>query len=438
MPWQNMVADVAGEVDPVTNRLWYSKVVVLVPRQSGKTTEALAQKIYRAWAYGRPQEIVYTAQKFKDARKRWLKNEKALRPTVFAGQYKLREAQGSESITWANGSEWRPGGVGETSGHGDTLDLGEIDEAFAQIDFRQEQALRPAMSTRDSAQLWVYSTAGTLQSIYLNQQIAEGRERTEAGDPGKVAYIEYSAGPDDDPGDIRTWFKCMPALGFTIDLDFIQNEWDDRTSDRDFARAYLNLTDEGETGAQIVDNADWTATADDSSAIVGLRSFALDITNDRSWASVGWAGENMAGQNHFELIKHERGTHWIKSYLVQKVSRQRFPTAIAVVGGSQAALMQDDLEKAGLKVLVLSKADYAAACAKTYDGIIDHTVRHLETGQIPLDVAIGGAAWGIGDARTWSRTKSTTIISPLVACSVANWAFTLASANQYDVLDSVG
>ena len=436
MPWQREAADLFGEVDPVTGALVYAKCVTLVPRQSGKTTEGLAQKVYRAWAWDGPQEILYTAQRFKDARRRWQKHELALRATPFAGRYKLREAQGSEAITWANGSEWRPGGVGETSGHGDTLDLGEIDEAFAQVDSRQEQSMRPAMSTRNSPQLFVFSTAGTAQSIYLNQQIAEGRERTEAGEHGKVAYIEYSAHPDDDPGDPRTWFRCMPALGFTVTLDFIQNEWDDRVSDRDFARAYLNMTDMGETGAQVVPADDWKFTADDYSRIVGARAFALDITVDRAWASVSWAGKNADGDEHFEVIKHERGTHWIVPYLRDKLSRNRTNT-IAVVAGSQAALMVDELEAANIDVLILDRADYAAGCARLYDGILQHTIRHLSTGQVPLDIAIAGVAWGTGDARVWSRVKSTTVISPLVSVTAAVWAYTLAAANDYAVEDSI-
>ena len=123
-------------------------------------------------------------------------------------------------------------------------------------------------------------------------------------------------------------------------------------------------------------------------------------------------------------------------YLRDKLARNSADT-VSVAGGSQAALMQDDLEAAGINVLVLSRADYAAGCAKTYDGIRDHTVRHLASGQVPLDIAVAGAAWGTGDARTWSRAKSTTDISPLVAVTLAVWSYALAAANDYDVLDSI-
>src|SRR5215207_2302173 len=43
MPWQQHVADVAMEVDPDTGRLVYRRIVLTVPRQSGKTTLLLAK-----------------------------------------------------------------------------------------------------------------------------------------------------------------------------------------------------------------------------------------------------------------------------------------------------------------------------------------------------------------------------------------------------------
>ncbi|MFX7739772.1 hypothetical protein ABTJ99_20465, partial [Acinetobacter baumannii] len=76
------------------------------------------------------------------------------------------------------------------------------------------------------------------------------------------------------------------------------------------------------------------------------------------------------------------------------------------------------------------------------EGIVRRTSRHLKTGQLDLDVAIAAAAWTNSEARTWERRKSTvTDISPLVACTVAQWAFVLEEREReedYDVLDSVG
>ena len=52
MPWQQHVADVALEVDPATGLLAYREVVVTIPRQSGKSSLALAIMVHRAIGFG--------------------------------------------------------------------------------------------------------------------------------------------------------------------------------------------------------------------------------------------------------------------------------------------------------------------------------------------------------------------------------------------------
>ncbi|WP_166789725.1 terminase large subunit [Cryobacterium fucosi] len=443
MPHQQLIADIAGEVDPKTCRLKYRKVVVLLPRQSGKTTIDLSQNIMRALVFagpqfGGPQTITYTAQTRNDARMKFLAQEKLiLRNSAFGGLYELREANGSESIQWANGSVHGLASTTEKSGHGPTLDKGTIDEAFAQIDRRVEGAMRPAMIARPNAQLWVLSTAGTLQSVYLNEEIRAGRELVLSGEPSRTCYIEYSASEDDDPDDEETWWGCMPALGWTVGIDEIRAEHQDAANDpRLFSRPYLNITDTGIGAAAVVTDAEWTESGTDS-GVVGPRAFALDVTNDRSWSALSWSGFDRDGVSVSELVKHERGTHWVVPFLVKKFAQfPKYERRIYLIGASQAGQMEDAFEDADIEVVRLSRPDYAAACARYYDGIVQRTVLHLRSGQVPLDVAIGGAAWGTGDTRVWSRTNSTVDISPLVSCTVAGFGFALEMANNYDVMES--
>src|SRR5690606_10800060 len=118
----------------------------------------------------------------------------------------------------------------EKAAHGETLDMGVIDEAFAQEDNRLEQAFKPAMITRDQPQLWYLSTAGTVKSTLLRQKVDTGRQVTlaqaelanadvETTDELRACYFEWSAPPEIDPGDPATWWSCMPALGHTVKED---------------------------------------------------------------------------------------------------------------------------------------------------------------------------------------------------------------------------
>src|ERR1700733_136749 len=64
MPWQQQVADVAGETFK-DGRLCYNEIVITVPRQSGKTTLVLSVVVGRAEAgpsFGGRQKMLYAAQ----------------------------------------------------------------------------------------------------------------------------------------------------------------------------------------------------------------------------------------------------------------------------------------------------------------------------------------------------------------------------------------
>ena len=128
-------------------------------RQQGKTVDLLAMMIARALR--RPgTQIAYTAQTRLDARHRLLD---VWWPMIERSKLRrfidVRRGSGSEAYLFRNGSMLGLVSGTQTSGHGDNLDLGVIDEAWAQQDDHLEQAMRPAMMTRD-AQLWVVSRGG--------------------------------------------------------------------------------------------------------------------------------------------------------------------------------------------------------------------------------------------------------------------------------------
>ena len=201
MPWQIQVSDVAGEIEPSTGLPAYREVRVTVPRQSGKTTLILVVEVDRCIAYGPDQHVLYAAQDRNNSRAKWEEQVEALEAHAARRVRFARAAEtGLERMVWpATGSTIGITASGESSGHGQTLDVGVIDEAFAQQDDRLVQAFRPAMMTRPDAQQWVLSTMGTEESVFLHDRIDDGRARVEAGERSGVAFFEWSAEDDDDP-----------------------------------------------------------------------------------------------------------------------------------------------------------------------------------------------------------------------------------------------
>ena len=268
MPWQAKIANVAGEIDPATGRLAYHEIRVTVPRQSGKTSLLLVVEVDRCLNQDpQPQRVLYTAQDRNSSRSKWEEQYKVLNRTSLRRMFKVRLQAGSERMEFANGSTIGITASGETSGHGQTLDMGVIDEAFAQRDDRLVGAFGPAMITRDNKQLWIVSTMGTEESTFLHERVDDGRARVEAGERSGIAYFEWSAGDDEDPDDPATWWRCMPALGRTVREEAIHADHDSMPADQ-FARAYLNKRTGG--GRPVFDAGTWQSCQKSTSQLSGV------------------------------------------------------------------------------------------------------------------------------------------------------------------------
>ena len=421
MPWQRLVLDVALEVDPATGHLAYREVRLTVPRQQGKSTLLLVAMTHRCLAMGEQQRVVATAQSHQDARSKWQDDYvPRLLDSPFAKLVQIRRANGSEAIRWSNGSLWSLMAPTEKSGHGATLDLAVLDEAFAQIDNRVEQAVKPAMMTRSEPQFWVVSTAGTTESIYLNEKVDDGRLRADRGDTTGVCYFEWSADPEANPLDPETWKTCMPALGHTVNIETIEADLH-TMSLSEFKRAYLNLRIDRRHSDPVIDTDVWRSRIDKRSQVVAPVVFAVDVTPDRSHAAVAVAGRRDDGLRHVEVVEHRGDVRWVVDYLVQL--RERWPGSDLMLDPSgPAGGLLPNLHERGIEPRLINARAMGQACALFYDYVAAGELVHI--GQPVLDTAVGGARRRkMRDAWAWSRDSVAVDISPLVAVTLALWGF---------------
>lgn len=427
MPWQRHVADIALELQDVVDletgevveRLAYREIRLTVPRQSGKTTLMLAAMAHRCIAMGDRQRVSYTAQTGKDARLKWEDEHiPVLERSPFAPLMKVRKTNGSEAIRWSNGSLWSLLATTETAGHGAQLDLGVIDEAFALQDDRLEQAMKPAMITRSQPQLWIVSTAGTNDSLYLNDKIDDGRLRAAAGDTRSVAYFEWSAPDDAKIDDEAVWRACMPALGITVPIEAVRSDFESMR-EPEFRRAYLNQRQDRLASQpwQVISEDLWTGCVDEGSQIEGRVCVALDVTPSRSMSSLSVAGLRSDGKVHVEVVGNRPGTSWVLDWFAQddRVAQYKSVTVDPV---SAAGSMAGDLRRLGLQVVEISSRDMATACGKFFDLVVDGSLVHIN--QVPLNAAVAGAKRRkLGDAWAWHRRDTSTDVSPLVSSTIA-------------------
>jgi phage terminase large subunit-like protein len=447
MPWQRLVMERGGEVDS-DGLLWYRELVIVVPRQSGKTTLIVPWGTHRVMAWPERQVVLYTAQSRIKAREKWLEDQvyliqkspfrKLMQPNR-AGKLEPNLAHGEEHMKFITGSKWGIDAPTETAGHGSTLDLGIIDEAFSQVDARVEQGMSPAMITRADSQKLVISTAGKSKkrSSFLWSKVEAGRNRVAAGLDSRTLYVEFSAPDDSDWLDPLTWAQAMPALGHTVTEDKVKAEADS-LGEMEFRRAYLNQWRDELTGDWKIPESFWNERADVESSIDpgSPPVWSLDISPERSHASISVAGLRADGLIHLEVIESKPGMNWTVDRLAQLVADHG---GTVYVDHVTVGALVPDLQAAGLEPVLMATADVKVSAAALFDAVVSTgTVRHLD--QWELTEALAGAATRkIGDGWAWSRGPSMNDITALVAVTNAFWMLkkTLPDLN-YDPLAGIG
>lgn len=457
MPWQRYVADVALEVNPETGLLAYRGVDVTVPRQSGKTSLILPAMVWRAMF--RPgQRLLYGAQTGTAAREKWEDEHLPMLESAapLKGKWRVRKTNGREAILWANRSIHGLLANTVKAGHGKTLDMAALDEYFAQVDYRSDQAVGPAMITRADAQKWRLSTAGTSASIPFNAMRAAGRKRLETGAPSTTAFMDWCALPGMPRDSMQTWLTCMPALcpapvrgvcrcspafRHTVTEPAVRSELETyEEQPEEYDRAYLNIgRDDGDLSRDpnVPTVEEWALLADVNVAGGEIVALAVDITPSRDHAAIVAVGDTAAGLPRVRVLDHGDGVEWLLPRILE-LHRRLKPVCWVVDDKSAAGTLILPLERAGIVRMPQETDDrdarkgpqrgqlwipvvqqIGAACGTFADTVRQGGLVH--SGQDALTVAIDGAKTRpLGDgAFAWGRKIASADISPLVAATLA-------------------
>lgn len=407
MRWQQMVADVAGEVLP--NGLpAFREVVVSVERQQGKTTWTLAEKVERCTLRGEPFRVAYTAQTGSDARKKLLEDELPILEGSPLGKAVagVKRAGGSESIRFRNGSRIDVLASTHSAGHGRIIDLGIVDEAFDDVDDRREQSLIPAMMTRPAAQLYVVSTMGTDASVYLNRKVDVGRAAALEGRTSGVAYFEWSIPLDADVDDPAEWWAHMPAMGVTISEASVAHARM-TMSDGEFRRAFGNQR--MRSAEMLIPEVTWRAVCSSGVSPRDPLTFAVDVAPDRDWAAVVACGIGAEGLPVVELIDYRPGVGWVEDRCRQLVADHQGSLVVEARSPASALALRVDTEMSGVEAVAASSA--------FYDAVADGQVRvrtdaRFDSALVAAGRQVVGESWRIG-----RRTGKD--VTPLVAATLA-------------------
>lgn len=453
-PWQRLV--LTESLGERADGKWAAfEAAVIVARQNGKSAIFEARCIAGLFLL-EEELIIYSAHQFKTSQEIFRRVLAIIERTPsFKRRVKfVSKSKGDEGIELTTGQRLRFVARTGPSGRGFSGDVVIWDEAQILGD-EPVDALMPTMLARPNAQLW-YGGSAADRSLAPCEQIARVRSRALEGGPAAdgLAFFEWSATlcsdqcptgctAHDDRDDPRTWAKVNPALGSRIQLETI-GRLHGSMSRRGFNRELLSVGNYPVAGSgwSVISQEAWEATSDPEvvdeagnvvspgSQTVGPVAFAVDVAPDRSAASIAVAGRRDDGQLHVELVDHRPGTAWVVKRMKGLIETWS-PCAIGLDAGGPAGSLESEFLEAGIELAKPKAREVAAAAGQIYDAVMkppdadDDWATALRHHPHPaLTSALEGATKrSLGDAWTWDRRTEGVILSPLVAVTLAAWAF---------------
>lgn len=414
------------------------EAVVVAGRQNGKS---LLAELYALHFALEGETVMFTAHRADIAKELFRRLLASLPPDL------------ATMPTFTNGKEqiaFPSGGVilfrtrGPRVGRGFTIDKLIVDEC--QICDREHlDALVPGLRTRPGAQVFYLGCAPDARTNPNCHVLYELRERAKSGASENLCFLEWSAGFQDGDGvelqahelteadldDERQWAAATPASEsgrITLDRMRIEREALDASS---FAVEYLTVGvwPDAEGGAGPISAEAWLELVDEASEIhmngqIPAVVVSADIAPDRTvWVTL--VGRREDERWHIDLVGRFPGIPAGVKAIGELFARPDLDVRHIVADGEPAnldllgRLPNEYIPAAHIGTENASRVG-TQACGALVDLVNEGRVRHR--GQNELTEAIRGAVIRtFSDSWVYSRSRSRSDVSPLLAAAVALW-----------------
>lgn len=470
-PWQCWFLIHAFEIIDLPDSTWrlrFRTIILLVGRQCGKTTLGTIIALYFLYQLG-VALILGTAQDVANAEDIWaLCVEMAQANPELAEQIQhVWFTNGAKRLQLVGGRDYRVKAANRKAGRGKSADLVLLDELREHQTWDAYAALSKTGMARKNALLLCMSNAGDGTSVVLRH--FRIRAHRMLGDPdGIVAALgdselladesaledtalglfEWSAAPDMAIDDPRAWAQGSPSLGYTIEYATMKAACADDPADV-FKTECLCQWVTSTVDPPFPIGA-WDAGKDEQSDIAQDTAlwWGVDVSADRTHASIAVVGRRPDGDWHGELAAYRSGSSWLQKWFENAAPNYPEGMKVAVQSrGAPVSSLLDVLEAVdGVEIVECSGKDVAGWSGRLWDAVAacdaesesDATpLRHRS--QPALDLAANIAATRpLGDgAWAFDRAKSMEDISPLVALCMAHGAATAVEVDKGALIPSV-
>ena len=399
-------------------------VMMSIPRQVGKTY-LISAIVFADAIINAGSLTVWTAHHFKVCREtfnamRGLAESELLRPHVDPNQ--IYTAAGNESITFRNGSRILFMARENNALRGFAkisrliLDEGQILSERAMAD------IVPTLNQSTNPQVILMGTPpkpSDPAEVFTNQ-----RNEALGGKSEGLLYAEFSAPSGSDLDDRGAWAAANPSYPSRTPERAVLRMRKLFASDDDFAREALGIWD-GAGSYRVISGDSWNVCAAPNLVDSGGETaLALDVSPDRSTATIAAASWTVDGLPYVDVVETRRGdADWGVQRFVDMVGRHDV-RAVVVDAMSGANSLADPLRQRDVTVTATTARQMAAAFGGFYDAVMDGKLRHLDQPLLnsALSVArkrrIGDSGFG------WSRKDSESDITPVTAATLALWGLT--------------
>lgn len=445
-PWQaDVVCDILGTGD---NGLWSAfETCTIAQRQQGKGGIIETIELGGLFLFGE-RLILHSAHEYKTAQEAFLRIVALIDGCSDLSRYvkAIREANGEQQVILMSGARLRFVARSKGSGRGFSGQRNILDEAYA-LTRTQLAALLPTMSAQPNPQLNQFSTVpdpdtmppdedAVLPSVHRRAVAA-----VESGQPGRLAYHDWSMQPGEDPTDIDVWYACNPALGIRIAEDYVRAELD-ALGPAKFSIERLGLWPSADKGWSVITEEQWRTAANVNRTVGDPVAVAVDVTPDRKSSCISVAGACGDGDVAVEVVEHATGTSWVVPRVVGIVAKWK-PCRLVVNAAGAAASMtreiEDGLKEAELAIEVTSPnaRDENAAYGMVYDALtrpdaddregVDEGSRpwrlwHRDDPRLTASVAAARTRKVGNEGTTWDWLESVDQ-SPLKSVTHAVWGY---------------
>jgi len=463
-PWQRWLLVHALEtVDaPDGWRFRFRTVITLVGRQNGKTTLGAVLALFFMYCL-RAGLVIGAAQDLEQAEDTWGE-------CVSIAQANEDLASEIAHVWYTNGSkrlqlkgdrDYRVRASTRKAGRGKSADLVLLDELREHQTWDAYSALSKTGIAKKNALLWCMSNAGDGSSVVLRH--FRIRAHALLGDPDGVAkdagmeapadedglddtalgIFEWSAAPGMAKDDPRAWAQANPSLGWLIEERTLRAACAD-DPDEVFKTECLCQWVTAAVAPPFPVGA-WEAGTDPESFIAPDSPlwWGVDISEDRTHASIAVCGMRPDRAYHVELAEYRAGIGWLQGWLAERAARYGSMRVALQSRGAPISAIADALGAVdGVEIIPCQGPDVAGWCGRLWDAVAaldPERDKGAETcapvyhvSQPALDLAANIAATKpLGDgAWAWDRRKSLEDASPIVAATMAFGAATSVSRSR--------